>query len=110
MFAISQISDAPRLPRGERQTDTRAISIIPLGQALSAFFIVSYTICILGHLFFPDFKVQHESVAIFLPGFTLLSWHPFFLGLIESFIWSWHVAVVFGSNLQLRPAPRGSGT
>jgi len=62
---------------------------ITLGQALSTFFIVSYTVCIIGYLLFPDIPVKHESLAIFLPGFTLLSWHTFFLGLFESFIWGW---------------------
>jgi uncharacterized protein DUF5676 len=95
---------------GSRQaTDTRLTSIIPLGQALSAFFILSYTICILGYLLFPGMPVKHESLAIFLPGFTLLSWHTFFLGLIESFIWGWYIALVFGPiyNFFLRRAARG---
>jgi hypothetical protein len=90
--------------------DTRMIPIITLGRALSAFFIVSYTICILGYLLFPGFPVQHESLAIFLPGFTLLSWHTFFLGLLESFIWGWYIAVVFGAiyNFFVRWAARGA--
>ena len=89
--------------------DTRTIPIITLGQALSTFFVVSYTICILGYLLFPGFPVQHESLAIFLPGFTLLSWHTFFLGLFESFIWGCYIAVVFGAiyNFFLRRAARG---
>lgn len=92
-----------------RKSNSHPISIITLGQALSAFFIVSYTICILGYLFFPDFGVKHESLAIFLPGFTLLSWHTFFLGLVESFIWGWYIAIVFGAiyNFFLRRAVRG---
>ena len=95
--------------RSERGTDTRTISIITLGQALSVFLILSYTICILGYLLFPGFQVQHESLSIFLPGFTLLSWHTFFLGLIESLIWAWYIALVFGPiyNFFLRRAARG---
>ena len=91
------------------ETDTRTISIITLGQALSAFFIVSYTICIIGYLLFPGLPVQHEALAIFLPGFSLLSWHTFFLGLIESFVWGWYIAIVFGPiyNFFLRRAARG---
>jgi 2TM family of unknown function (DUF5676) len=95
---------------GSRQaTDNRPISVITLGQALSAFFILSYTICILGYLLFPGMPVKHESLAIFLPGFTLLSWHTFFLGLIESFLWGWYIALVFGPiyNFFLRRAARG---
>jgi hypothetical protein len=26
-----------------------------------------------------------------------LSWHTFFLGLIESFFWGWYIALVFGT-------------
>ncbi len=93
-----------------READARTISIITLGQALSAFFIVSYTICILGYLFLPGLPVKHEFLEIFLPGFTLLTWYSFFLGLIESFLFGWYIAVVFGAiyNFFLRRAPRGA--
>ena len=76
--------------------DLRPIRILVFGQALSAFFTVSYAICILGYLFLPGLPVNHAALEIFLPGFTLLSWHTFFLGLIESFLWGWYVAVMFG--------------
>ena len=93
---------------GQNATDTRTISIITLGQALSVFFMISFTICIIGYLLFPGMPVKHESLTIFLPGFTLLSWHTFFLGLFESFIWGWYIAVVFGAiyNFLLRRAAR----
>jgi len=91
-----------------RETDARTIPIITLGQALGAFFIVSYTICIVGYLLFPGLPVKHEFLEIFLPGFTLLTWHTFFLGLIESFVWGWYIAIVFGAiyNFFLRRAAR----
>jgi hypothetical protein len=31
-------------------------------------------------------------LSVFLPGFELLSWRSFFLGLVESFAWGWYVA------------------
>ena len=76
---------------------------------LGVFFIVSYTICIVGYLLLPGLPVLHEALAIFLPGFRLLSWPSFFLGLIESFLWGWYIAVVFGAiyNFFLRRAARG---
>ena len=92
-MTTAQTSD-PLLVRGT--AGTRSIPIMCLGWALSAFFVVSYVICILGYLFAPGFSVQHEALAIFLPGFTLLSWRTFFLGLIESFAWGWYIAVMFG--------------
>jgi hypothetical protein len=92
--------------RGHHEIEGRQISILVLGRALSAFFIVSYGICILGYLVFPGLPVQHSSLSIFLPGFTLLSWHTFFLGLGESFLWGWYIAIVFGAiyNFFLRRA------
>ena len=33
--------------------------------------------------------------AILIPGFKLLSWQSYFLGLIESFAWGWYIAAVF---------------
>jgi len=39
-----------------------------------------------------------------------LSWHTFFLGLFESFVWGWYIAIVFGViyNFFLRRAARGA--
>ena len=72
------------------------IPIVALGLSLSVFFVISYAICIAGYLLMPGFPVQHAALAIFLPGFELLSWQSYFLGLIESFIWGWYIALVFG--------------
>ena len=73
-----------------------AISIVMLGLSLSLFFVISYVICIAGYLLAPDFPVQHAALLIFLPGFELLTWRSFCLGMAESFIWGWYIAVVFG--------------
>jgi hypothetical protein len=71
------------------------ISIVTLGLALSVFFAITYVICIAGYLLLPGLPVQHASLSVFLPGFELLSWRSFFLGLVESFSWGWYIAVVF---------------
>jgi len=73
-----------------------AIPIVPFGLSLSLFFVISYLICIAGYLLFPGFPVQHAALSIFLPGFELLSWRSFCLGMAESFIWGWYIALVFG--------------
>lgn len=57
---------------------------------------ITLVLCVLGYLFFPGLPIQHSALAIFLPGFALLSWPGFFLGLIESFGWGWYAALVFG--------------
>jgi hypothetical protein len=41
--------------------------------------------------------VQHAALSIFLPGFELLSWRSFCLGMAESFIWGWYIALVLGA-------------
>ena len=74
-----------------------AIPIVTLGLSLSLFFVISYLICIVGYLLFPGFPVQHAALSIFLPGFELLSWRSFCLGMAESFIWGWYIALVFGA-------------
>ena len=45
----------------------------------------------------PGFPVQHAALSTFLPGFELLSWRSFCLGMAESFVWGWYIAFVFGS-------------
>ena len=87
-------------PRPGAQSDVSrvgAIPIVTLGLSLSLFFVISYVICIAGYLLLPGFPVQHGSLSIFLPGFELLSWRSFCLGMAESFIWGWYIALVFGA-------------
>ena len=88
-----QSTFAARAPSGEGEI--AFLSIKRLGLSLSTFFAISYVICILGYLLMPDFPVRHEALSIFLPGFKLLSWQSYFLGLIESFAWGWYIAAVF---------------
>ena len=80
-------------------TSSRSAAYVPvvaLGLSLSLFFVIFYVICIIGYLVFRGLPIKHEALAIFLPGFGLLSWSTFFLGLVESFIWGWYIALIFG--------------
>jgi 2TM family of unknown function (DUF5676) len=74
----------------------RTISVLAFGMSLSLFFVISYVICIIGYLIFPGLPINHAALAIFLPGFELLTWQTFLLGLIESFVWGWYIALIFG--------------
>ena len=79
-------------------TSSRSAAYVPvvaLGLGLSLFFVTSYVICIIGYLVFPGLPIKHEARGIFLPGFELSSWSTFFLGLVESFIWGWYIALIF---------------
>lgn len=89
--AGSRTAGAP-LPAGRAST----VPVLALGLALSLFLVISYVICVLGYLLFPSLPIEHAALSIFLPGFTLLTWPSFFLGLVESFGYGWYVALIFG--------------
>jgi len=76
--------------------ETRTIPVFAFGMALSCFLAISYVLCVLGYLLFPSLPINHAALTIFLPGFELLSWSTFCLGLIESFVWGWYVALILG--------------
>ena len=71
------------------------ISVIVMGLSLSLFFLISYVLCVLGYLLVPRFPIEHSALAIFLPGFALLSWRTFILGAVESFAWGWYITLIF---------------
>ena len=72
------------------------IPVLALGMALSLSLVITYVLCVIGYLVFPSLPIEHSALSIFLPGFTLLSWPSFFLGLVETFGWGWYVALIFG--------------
>jgi hypothetical protein len=40
---------------------------------------------------------QHAALATSLPDFELLGWRTLFLGLVESLVWAWYIALLFGA-------------
>jgi 2TM family of unknown function (DUF5676) len=104
MSQAQSVSSRSRSGAGERTS----IPVVTLELSLSVFFVISYLICILGYLLFPSLPIEHAALSIFLPGFELLSWRSYFLGLVESFVWGWYIALVFGPlyNFFLRRVPR----
>ncbi len=77
------------------RASARTISVFAFGMGLGLFLAISYVVCLLGYLVLPGLPIAHSALSIFLPGFTLLSWSSFFLGLAESFGYGWYVALVF---------------
>ena len=75
--------------------EARTIPVIAFGMALSLFLVISYLICVTTY-FIPGMPISHAMLTNFLPGFELLSWQSFVLGFVESFIWGWYVALIFG--------------
>jgi len=110
---MSQMQSTAGAPPGARSGagQASAIPIVKLGLSLSLFFVISFVICIAGYLLLPGFPVQHAALSIFLPGFELLSWRSFCLGMAESFIWGWYIALVFGAlyNFISRTLRNGPG-
>ena len=71
------------------------IPVVPFGMALSLLFAIAYVLCVVFYLIFPDVASGHAILMLLLPGFKLLSWGGFLLGLVESFAYGWFVALVF---------------
>ena len=71
------------------------VPMVALGMSLSLFFVISYLLCILLYLLFPQLVIEHAALKLFLPYFELLTWPSFFLGLVESFGYGWYAALIF---------------
>ena len=72
------------------------IPVVALGMSLGLFFVITYIACIVLYLIAPDIASGHAVLVLFLPGFKLLGWGSFCLGLLESFGYGWYVALIFG--------------
>ena len=63
--------------------------------ALGCSAAISFTICVLGGLIAPGLAIPHQSLELFLPGFTWISFSSFVLGLVESFAFGVYAALIF---------------
>ncbi len=70
------------------------IPVVALGMSLGIFLALTFVLCVLFDLWFPE-QAMHQTWQRLLPGFTWLTWPSFFLGLVESFAYGWYVALVF---------------
>ena len=69
--------------------------LIPTGHALSIFLAITFTLCIAWGLVAPPSLHMHGAWEQLLPGFEFISVSSFFLGLIESYVYGWYIALVF---------------
>ena len=88
---------------------TPQMPVFAFGTALSLFFVISYGLCVVAYLVFPDLAAQHAILALLLPWFKLLSWGSFLLGAVESCIYGWYIALVFGLLYNFFAARSSSG-
>ena len=70
------------------------LSVVALGMGLGSFFALTFVLCVLFDLWFPDLAMNTVWAPL-LPGFNWISWPSFGLGLIETFSYGWYVAVLF---------------
>lgn len=71
------------------------IPIVPFGWALSLFLALTFVACVLFDLILPQYAM-YETWSGLLPGFVWLTPGGFVIGLIESFLYGWYVALIFG--------------
>ena len=69
-----------KIPSVPAHAAPHLIPVVGLGLSLSLFLAISYTLCIAGYVLLPVLPIKHSALAIFLPGFDLLSWLTFLPG------------------------------
>lgn len=83
------------------------VPVVALGWALSLFLALTYVICVLFDLIFPDFAMNGIWSGL-LPGFVWLTPVGFIIGLVESFLYGWYAALVFGGLFNAFAGRRGA--
>ena len=71
------------------------VDITQLGLALTAFFVVTFLVCIALGLVVPDWEM-HKPWLQFFPWFEWLTVKGVLIGLVEAVVYAWYVAIVFG--------------
>ena len=72
----------------------QTLSLPAVGNATSLLLAVSFVLCVLFDLVFP----QHAMFEVWrglLPGFEWISWSSFLLGLVESYAYGWYIALIW---------------
>ena len=95
MAEILRASETRRPGTPLMATRVARIPVIPLGLSLGLFFTVTFVLCVCFDLLFPG-QAMYQSWLRLLPGFTWLTWPSFLLGVVESFVYGWYVALIFG--------------
>jgi hypothetical protein len=70
------------------------VSLIAVGHASSLFLAITFTLCVIFDLLFPE-HAMYRAWRDLLPGFEWISWGSFFLGLIESYGYGWYFALIW---------------
>lgn len=79
-----------------RASDASRLPIAVMGWSLGGFLALSFTVCVAWALIFPS-ATMYQSWLPLLPGVSWISLPSFILGLFETVLWGWYIAVVFGT-------------
>lgn len=71
------------------------LPVVAFGMSLGLFFAITFVLCVGFDLLFPG-QSMYQTWLRLLPGFTWLTWPSFLLGIVESFVYGWYVALIFG--------------
>lgn len=72
----------------------RGLSLIAVGHATSLFFVITFSLCVIFDLVFPE-QAMYETWQKLLPGFEWINWKSYLLGLVEAYGYGWFVALVW---------------
>ena len=95
LFVMLRLSCGPCVIGRPGGNGAARLPLIPLGWALSLFLAVTYLACIGFDLVFPQYAM-YETWSGLLPGFVWLTPIGFLIGLLESFLYGWYTALIFG--------------
>lgn len=70
------------------------ISLLAFGHASSLFISISFTLCVVFDLLFPQHAMYQVWLKL-LPGFEWISFKSFFLGLFESYLYGWFITLIW---------------
>ena len=70
------------------------VSLFAVGHATSFLLAISFILCVVFDLLFPDYAM-YQSWQALLPGFVWLSWKSFFIGLIQAWAYGWYFALIW---------------
>ena len=85
------------------QTATPKAAHLPvaaLGWSLGIFFAIAFTLCVVFDLIFPSVAMNRVWLPL-LPWVSWITVPSFFLGLAETFLYGWFIALIFAPLFNL---------
>lgn len=70
------------------------ISLYAVGQATGFLLAISFILCVVFDLVFPE-QAMFQTWQKLLPGFVWLSWKSFIIGVIETYAYGWYFALIW---------------